>query len=95
MFHSRHTRTRLSRLSPAPGLRERLSDATIDELLLAAPPTEAELAWSSVAFRRRLLDACGFDADGALALRPEIGLQEVLELVKRGCPPATAVRILV
>lgn len=69
----------------------------LQEFLVDAPPSEEELAWSGVSFRLRLLDACGFGADAALALaiRPEIGLEEPLRLIRGGCDPDTAARILI
>jgi hypothetical protein len=70
---------------------------TLEELLVDASPSEEELAWSGVTFRLRLLDACGFGPDAALALaiRPEIGLEEPLALIRRGCAPDVAARILI
>lgn len=95
----RRTRDKLSRYSPQSDLGDRLSLSALDELLLEAdtPPTEEELAWNGVTFRLRLLEACGFGADTALALaiRPEIGLEEPLALIRRGCAPDTAARILI
>jgi hypothetical protein len=69
----------------------------LQDLLLDAPPSEEELAWSGVSFRLRLLDACGFGPNAALALaiRPEIGLEEPLRLIRNGCDPDTAARILI
>ncbi len=69
----------------------------LDDLLVEPPPSQEELAWSGVTFRLRLLDACGFGPDAALALaiRPEIGLEEPLALIRRGCAPDTAARILI
>ena len=74
-------------------MRDLLEDLLVEE----APPSEDELAWSGVSFRLRLLDACGFGPDTALALaiRPEIGLEEPLALIRRGCAPDTAARILI
>ena len=89
-------RIRLTDFAPASALGERLRAGVLDALVSLGAPTETELAWDDLAFRRRLLDACGFDAGDALALavRPEIDLQEALELVRDGCHPATAARIL-
>ena len=69
----------------------------LDDLSVDAPPSEEELAWSGITFRLHLLDACGFSPDTALALaiRPEIGLEEPLALIRRGCAPDTAARILI
>jgi hypothetical protein len=63
---------------------------------LAAPPSEAELGWNAVEFRLGLLSACGVAPAAALALavRPEIGLGELVSLIHRGCPPDTAAAIL-
>jgi hypothetical protein len=71
-------------------------DTLIDALIDAGEPTLEELAWDSLSFRRRLLDAAGFDADDALSLslRPQIGLEELLSLLAGGCPPAVAAQIL-
>jgi hypothetical protein len=95
----RRTRSKLSRYSPSSALRDRLATSALDELLLEveSPPTEEELAWSGVTFRLRLLDACGFGPDTALALaiRPEIGLEEPLALIRRGCAPDVAAEILI
>jgi hypothetical protein len=69
----------------------------LEDFLLEPPPTEEQLAWSGVTFRLRLLDACGFGPEAALALaiRPEIGLEEPLALIRRGCAPDTAAQILI
>ena len=63
---------------------------------LATPPSEAELGWNAVEFRLGLLSACGVSPGPALALavRPEIGLGELVTLLHRGCPPDTAAAIL-
>ena len=94
----RRPRSRFARYSPSAALRERLVTGALDELLLEAeqPPSEEELAWNGITFRLRLLDACGFGPDAALALaiRPEIGLEEPLALIRRGCAPDTAAQIL-
>ncbi|HET7043510.1 MAG TPA: hypothetical protein VFI37_01565 [Gaiellaceae bacterium] len=89
-------RERLAGLSTARPLQERLSGETVEEWLAAGEPTEVDLAWDDAAFRRRILGICGFEAgDGlALALRPDIGLQDAIALVRRGCAPETATRIL-
>jgi hypothetical protein len=75
-----------------------LSPTVIDELLLdvATSSTEEEIGWSCMSFRLQLLEACGFtQADAlALAIRPEIGLDRPLGLVRSGCAPATAAEIL-
>jgi hypothetical protein len=89
-------RLRLTDFAPASALGERLRAGVLDALLGVGVPSEEELAWDDLAFRRRLLDACGFGAADALALavRPEIDLQEPLALVRGGCDPTTAARIL-
>ncbi len=48
-------------------------------------------------WRIEQLIAAGFDADAAflLALDRTVDLHEATELVRRGCPPQTALRILV
>ena len=48
-------------------------------------------------WRIEQLVAVGFEADAAfvLALDRTVDLHEATELVRRGCPPATALRILV
>jgi hypothetical protein len=75
-----------------------LSPSAIDELLLeaAATSSDEELGWSCMSFRLRLLEACGFSATNALALaiRPEIGLDRPLGLVRGGCSPDVAAEIL-
>jgi hypothetical protein len=95
----KRTRDRLFRYSPQSDLGDRLSLSALDELLLEvdSPPSEEELAWNGVTFRLRLLEACGFGPDAALALaiRPEIGLERPLALIRGGCAPDTAARILI
>jgi hypothetical protein len=89
-------RERLAGLSATRPLQERLAADTVEAWLAEGEPTEADLAWEETTFRRRILGICGFDAeDGlALALRPEIELQDAIALVRRGCAPTTAARIL-
>jgi len=90
-------RGRLARLSDPSPLQDRLGTGVLlDALLAAIDPSDSELAWEDVSFRRRLLDACGFDEGDALALAmtPGIPLKDALDLVWRGCAPATASRIL-
>lgn len=93
------TPAKLFRSSPSSALHDRLASSTLDELLLdvASAPTEEELAWNGLSFRLQLLESCGFGADAALALaiRPEIGLEEPLALIRRGCTPDTAAEILI
>jgi coenzyme F420-reducing hydrogenase gamma subunit len=50
-----------------------------------------------VRWRREQLIAAGYDAKSAarLAKRLEVDLHAAVDLVANGCPPATAVRILV
>lgn len=49
-----------------------------------------------VAWRREELERAGYDmvAAGDLALRPDVDLHLAIALVRDGCPPETAVRIL-
>jgi hypothetical protein len=64
-----------------------------DVLEEAAPdPAARVLGW-----RIEQLIAVGFDSDAAfvLALDRSVDLHEAAELVRRGCPPQTAFRILV
>jgi hypothetical protein len=90
-------RGRLARLSDSSPLHDRLSTGMLlDSLLAAIDPSDSELAWEDVSFRRRLLDASGFaPADAlALAMTPGIALKEALDLVWQGCAPETATKIL-
>lgn len=89
-------RIKLSDYAPASALGERLRLDVADAVAAFGLPDEHELAWDELTFRRRLLDGCGFPAEDALALamRPEIDLKDMLELVGRGCDPETATRIL-
>jgi len=59
---------------------------------LASDPAALVLSW-----RIEQLIAVGFDSDAAfvLALDGGVDLHEASELVRRGCPPNTAFRILV
>jgi hypothetical protein len=65
-----------------------------DDLAEAPGPDPAAkvLGW-----RIEQLIGAGFDSDAAfvLALDRNVDLHEATELVRRGCPPATAVRILI
>jgi len=81
--------------SPQP-LQERLVGEQAEAWLAVGEPSEADLAWEETTFRRRILGICGFGPDDglALALRPEIDLQDAIALVRRGCEPATAAQIL-
>jgi len=58
----------------------------------APDPAARVLGW-----RIEQLIAVGFDSDAAfvLALDRNVDLHEATELVRRGCPPPTAFRILV
>jgi hypothetical protein len=58
----------------------------------APDPAARVLSW-----RIEQLIAVGFDSDAAfvLALDRSVDLHEATELVRRGCPPETAFRILV
>jgi hypothetical protein len=64
-----------------------------DEVEETAPDRGAQvLGW-----RVEQLIAAGFDSDAAfvLALDRTVDLHDATELVRRGCPPQTAFRILV
>ena len=89
-------RTKLTDYAPDSALGDRLRLSVVDAIAALAAPSEHELAWDELGFRRRLLDGCGFPADDALALavRTDVDLKDALELVRRGCDPATAGRIL-
>ena len=58
----------------------------------APDPAARVLGW-----RIEQLIAVGFDSDAALvlALDRTVDLHEATELVRRGCPPTTAFRILI
>ena len=58
----------------------------------APDPAARVLGW-----RIEQLIAVGFDSDAAfvLALDRSVDLHEATELVRRGCPPQTAFRILI
>ena len=74
------------------------ADPTLQELETEAPeeatpdPAARVLGW-----RIEQLIAVGFDSDAALvlALDRTVDLHEATELVRRGCPPTTAFRILI
>lgn len=55
-----------------------------------------EDAAALIAARYRALSALGCDAEAAVvvAVHPEIGVVEACDLIRRGCDPRTAVRIL-
>ena len=57
---------------------------------------EAERATQVLRWRLSTLAAAGYDLDDAivLATNVEIDLHRAIELVRRGCPSATALRIL-
>jgi hypothetical protein len=69
---------------------EALQTELIDEN--APDPAARVLGW-----RIEQLMAVGFDSDAAfvLALDRTVDLHDATELVKRGCPPRTAFRILI
>jgi hypothetical protein len=56
------------------------------------PETEAEV----IAWRMRVLDRCGYDQDASalLAASKDVDLHLAVDLVERGCPHETALRIL-
>lgn len=67
-----------------------MSRSTLDQLTRSEPARVER--WR----RERLVEA-GYDARDAAALaqRVDVDLHLAVALVRRGCPPATAVRILV
>jgi hypothetical protein len=64
-----------------------------DELEETRPDPAARV----IGWRMEQLLAVGFDSDAALvlALDRTVDLHEATELVRRGCPPETAFRILI
>ena len=63
-----------------------------EEFTLSRDPAAVVLGW-----RVEQLIAAGFDSDAAfvLALDRTVDLHDATELVRRGCPPQTALRILI
>ena len=63
----------------------------------AAEETAPDPAARVLGWRIEQLIAVGFDSDAALvlALDRSVDLHEATELVRRGCPPTTAFRILI
>ena len=63
----------------------------------AAEETAPDPAARVLGWRIEQLLAAGFDSDAAfvLALDRAVDLHEATELVRRGCPPQTAFRILI
>ena len=59
--------------------------------------TRPDPAARVIGWRMEQLLAVGFDSDAALvlALDRTVDLHEATELVRRGCPPETAFRILI
>ena len=73
-------------------------DPTLQEVETEAPEeTAPDPAASELGWRIEQLIAVGFDSDAALvlALDRSVDLHEATELVRRGCPPTTAFRILI
>jgi len=71
------------------------TDMTIEKACCVAGSSVANPSELTAWRRRRLLDS-GFDEPLAsrLADTPGVDLHALLNLVDRGCPPATAIRIL-
>ena len=71
-----------------------MEESDVIEVALASREGEEErvLAW-----RESELERAGFSGRDAfeLAIRPDIDLHSADDLVRRGCPPATACRILI
>jgi len=63
-----------------------------EEVTISPDPAAQVLGW-----RVEQLIAAGFDSDAAfvLALDRTVDLHEAIGLVRRGCPPGTALRILI
>jgi rRNA processing protein Krr1/Pno1 len=63
-----------------------------EEVASSRDPAAQVLGW-----RVEQLIAAGFDSDAAfvLALDRTVDLHEAIGLVRRGCPPQTALRILI
>ena len=73
-------------------------DPTVQDVETEAPEeTAPDPAARVLGWRIEQLIGAGFDSDAAfvLALDRNVDLHEATELVRRGCPPATAVRILI
>ena len=74
------------------------ADPTLEALETeAAEETAPDPAARVLGWRIEQLLAVGFDSDAALvlALDRSVDLHEATELVRRGCPPTTAFRILI
>lgn len=76
-------------MSPDPTTETSTTELLEDGL---ADPAAVVLGW-----RIEQLISVGYDSDAAfvLALDPGVDLHEATELVRRGCPPHTAFRILI
>jgi hypothetical protein len=73
-------------------------DPTLQELETEAPEeTTSDPAVRVLGWRIEQLIAVGFESDAALvlALDRTVDLHEATELIRRGCPPSTAFRILI
>ena len=73
-------------------------DPTVQDVETEAPEeTAPDPAARVLGWRIEQLIAVGFDSDAALvlALDRTVDLHEATELVRRGCPPTTAFRILI
>jgi hypothetical protein len=74
------------------------ADPTLEALETEAPEeTGPDPAARVLGWRIEQLLAVGFDSDAALvlALDRSVDLHDATELVRRGCPPSTAFRILI
>ena len=73
-------------------------DPTLEALQTeASEESTSDPAARVLGWRIEQLLAVGFDSDAALvlALDRDVDLHEAAELVRRGCPPQTAFRILI
>jgi hypothetical protein len=73
-------------------LHDALGTVTAEEFLALDDADATEL----IAARFRVLRDLGCNAESAvlLAVHPEVGVTEASDLIRRGCDPPTALRIL-